>query len=62
MTNCVKTQVVTATSFEHVVFSNVNKQTLSKNSCESTSIVMNNIIEITKYSSPNKVIVITDYV
>ena len=59
VTSCVKTQVVTATSFEHVIFSNVNKQTLSKNSYEST---LNNIIEITKYSSPNKVIVITDYV
>ena len=59
VTSCVKIQVVTATSFEHVIFSNVNKQTLSKNSYEST---LNNVIEITKYSSPNKVIVITDYV
>ena len=45
LTSCVTTQVVTATSIEHVNFSNVNKQTLSKNSYENT---LNNIIEITK--------------
>ena len=47
LTSCVITQVVTAKSIEHVNFSNVNRETLSKNSHEKT---LNNIIEITKYS------------
>ena len=59
LTSCVITQVMTAMSIEHVNFSKINKQTLNKNSCENT---MNNILGITKYSSLNKVIVITAYV
>ena len=56
LTSCLITQVVSAASIEHVNFSNINKQTLSKNSYENT---LNNIIKITKYSSLNKAIVIT---
>ena len=59
LTSCVITQVVTDMSIEHVKFSNVNKQTLSKNSYENT---LNNIIDLAKYSSLNKVVVITGYV
>ena len=59
LTSCVITQVVNATSIEHFDFSDVKKQTLSKNSSGNT---LNNIIEITKYSLLSKVIVITGYV
>ena len=56
LTSWVITQVVTATLIEHVNFSNVKKQALSKNSYENT---LNNIIEITQYSSLNELIAIT---
>ena len=54
--SCVITRVVYAASIEHVNLSNVNKQTLSKNSSGNT---LSNITEITKYISLIKVMVIT---
>ena len=50
---------MTAVSIGHVSFSNVNKQTMAKNSYEKT---FSNIIGIAKYSSLKKVIVIAGYV